>query len=176
MAHMFAGGARVELCHTPHVLRQTGDELSLVAIGADQTDGARDGDAALLVPVESATSDSRDQWLLIGNGALRVNGNPIPPGIRLLQHRDELRLAGARAWFSTERLAVVEPLEDRSGPRCPRCSKEIAYGSLSAICPACSVAFHQSDRKPCFTYEPVCPICKGGTEIGGEFSFRPELL
>ena len=92
---------------------------------------------------------------------------------RRLQHRDELRWGGARAWLSTERLAAVEPMKDESGPRCPRCSKAVEAGAASVRCPTCGAAYHQDERKPCFGYAPQCAICSGETDLEGGYRFSP---
>ena len=50
-------------------------------------------------------------YLLSPAGAqVRVNGETLFLGTRPVKHRDEILVDGERFFFSTERLAVVEPL------------------------------------------------------------------
>jgi len=65
----------------------------------------------------------RERWVLLAapsKQAVAVNGLPLATGLRVLHDRDEIRVPGAPPmFFSTERLARVEPY---AGPSYGRCS------------------------------------------------------
>ena len=109
---------------------------------------------------------------------LRVNGEAVPTGLRLVEDRDEIRVGrGVYAYFSAEVLAVVEPLP--GGERelfCGRCKQVIAEGADSVRCPACGVWHHQNDELPCWLYSEACSLCDQLTELEGQFRWTPEGL
>ena len=71
-------------------------------------------------------------WVLIAPPfAMRVNGQPLALGIRVLRDKDEIieREENAPLFFSTERLAAVEPFSGDAPVVCARCRNEIAPGA-----------------------------------------------
>jgi hypothetical protein len=132
------------------------------------------GDAAALL---RHASSGPMLWLLVGPPTLRVNGESLAAGIRVLRDGDELCVAGSRMFFSSESLTVVEPFAGDLRPvRCARCKLEIVAGAPAVRCPACSVWHHQSDETPCFTYAPRCALCDQPTALDAGFRFTPEAL
>lgn len=121
-----------------------------------------------------------ERWVVIHTPgrALRLNGTALVTGIRVLSHRDELRLAGVagRAFFSLEGLAAVVPFEGLEGSRCPRCQQPIQPGTPAVRCPQprCGVWHHESDEFPCWTYSPTCSLCDQSTELEGGFRWTPD--
>lgn len=110
---------------------------------------------------------------------VRVNGEAVPTGLRLVEDRDEIRVGreGVRAYFSTELLACVEPLP--GGDRelfCGRCKQAIAEGADSVRCPACGVWHHQDEELPCWLYAEACSLCDQPTVLDGQFRWTPEGL
>src|SRR5438094_4726304 len=63
----------------------------------------------------------RDVWILVGPPSVRVNGDPLDTGIRVLRDRDELRAATSRTFFSTQTLPAIDPFPGSAQPTfCPR--------------------------------------------------------
>jgi hypothetical protein len=127
------------------------------------------------------TTDNRDHELWIAldsrSSGLRINGLPLQTGIRVLSHRDEVRInAGQAGFFSTERLARVEPYGKDDEPICPRCQSPILRGSPSVKCPNCGVYYHQDDSSPCWQYGPECVTCGAPTDPEGGFRWTPEEI
>jgi hypothetical protein len=126
------------------------------------------------------STDNRDHELWIAldsrSSGLRINGLPLQTGIRVLSHRDEVRInAGQAGFFSTERLARVERYGKDDKPICPRCSLPILTGSLSLRCPICGVRYHQDNpSSPCWQYGPECVTCCAPTDPEGGFRWTPE--
>ncbi len=146
------------------------DEWSLMPLDAD---AVAIHSAALL---RRPTSEP-EIWILVGPPVVRVNGNPLDAGIRVLRDRDELRTGGTRTFFSTESLPVMVPFT--GGERstfCPRCKLEVAAGSPAVACPQCRVWHHQSDELPCWTYAERCTMCDQPTALGAGFRWTPEDL
>lgn len=124
------------------------------------------------------TTHGREEWHLVTEpGApVAVNGLRVPAGLRTLRDRDELLVAGlGRAWFSTERLAEVEPLPP-SGHQvsCPRCRQRIHPGTPAIRCPGCDLWHHASEDLPCWGYAPTCAMCPQSTEPDAGFRWMPE--
>jgi len=129
-----------------------------------------------------------EEWVLMaGNGAgVRVNGEPVWLGLCVLRDRDEITLPGAepdgthRCFFSTERLARVEPFPGApAGPvYCARCKLPINRGDLAVQCsnPECGAWHHQSDEFPCWTYHTKCALCNQATELDAGYRWTPEEL
>ena len=123
------------------------------------------------------STSQRDVWVLVGPPCVRVNGDPLDTGIRVLRDRDELRAATSRIFFSVESLPVIEPFPGSAQPTfCPRCKLEIAPGSPAVCCPQCSVWHHQSDELPCWTYAECCTLCDQPTPLDAGFRWTPEDL
>jgi hypothetical protein len=136
------------------------------------------GDTALSTGVAQLVRATGDgAWVLVGPSAVRVNGEPLDAGIRVLRDRDELLVAGRRSFFSSETLAVVEPLPvvDRP-PVCPRCKTAIEPGTLAVRCPQCRIWHHQSEEMPCWTYAPLCALCPQPTPLDAGYRWSPEDL
>jgi hypothetical protein len=153
-----------------------GEAFSLVP-GPGQTPCLRAGaEAADASPtLLRSQSDGRESWVL--TGAARVNGMPLLTGIRVLRDRDELEIGGLCAFFSTETLALVEPLPHGDTPVfCPRCKQEIAKQSAAVQCPQCRVWHHQSDDLPCWTYSERCALCDQPTDLSADYRWTPEEL
>jgi hypothetical protein len=139
---------------------------------ADAEDGAR----PLILRAPSPSGD--EQWVVIhapGTG-LRINGTALATGIRVLSHRDELRLAGVagRAFFSLEGLARAAPFDGVEGSRCPRCQRGIEPGTPAVRCPQCGVWHHESEEFGCWSYSPNCALCDQHTELDAGFRWTPE--
>ena len=121
-----------------------------------------------------------DQWLLAAaEGApVRLNGLPLALGLRALMDKDEVCIGRAgRLWFSTERLAAVEPFPGAAQPVfCPRCKTEIKKGTLAVRCPGCGIWHHEDGGLKCRTYAPRCAVCDQPTELGQSYRWTPEGL
>src|SRR5438270_8535343 len=92
-----------------HPVVLTGDRSTPVrrASGLMEESGA-----AVLAPRDNAG----DAWALVcAPGACRVNGEPVKLAIRCLADKDEILLpGGVRFYFTTERVARVEPFREGS--------------------------------------------------------------
>jgi hypothetical protein len=98
-----------------------------------------------------------------------------------LRHRDLIGLgAGARAFYSTERRARVEPFPGINGrpAKCARCKDDIEPGAPSVQCPQieCSLWYHQSEERPCWTYTGACGPCGQPTSFSADFRWTPMEL
>jgi hypothetical protein len=123
------------------------------------------------------TTPDGDAWIVVGSPAVRVNGDPLDAGIRVLRDRDELRAGGSRTFFSAELLpAVVAFPGGERATFCPRCMLEIAPGSPAVRCPQCRIWHHQSDELPCWTYADRCTMCDQPTPLDAGFRWTPEDL
>jgi hypothetical protein len=134
---------------------------------------------ALILRVREKPDESGNSWALVSgaNARVFVNGEPLALGVALLRDRDELRVGGrAAVYFSTERLACVEPCERDDAPRCPRCAQAIERGQLSVRCPRCDVLHHQLTERPCWTYSSRCALCAQPSDLEAGLSWTPELL
>jgi hypothetical protein len=115
-----------------------------------------------------------------GNG--RWNGLPLPLGVRVLRHRDEIRLGSlGTAFFSTETLARVVKYPGPAAVKCARCGDTIETGLPAVQCPNCDVWYHQGidgagRDKPCWTYAPTCIFCPHGTRLDAGYQWSPEDL
>jgi hypothetical protein len=116
--------------------------------------------------------------VIIGPAAVRVNGEPLATGIRVLRDRDELCIETARHFFSTEELAAVTTAPEFASPtKCPRCTIPIPSGSPVVRCPQCKLFHHQNPpEKPCWTYAPRCANCDQPTALDAGYRFRPESV
>jgi hypothetical protein len=122
-----------------------------------------------------------EHWVLLAppHTGVWVNGSSVPLGIRDLQDRDEVRLAGAEpVYFSTERLARVEPYPggETKPALCPRCKQRIEPGSPATCCPQCQAWFHQSDEFGCWLYAETCCQCGQATALNAGYRWTPEEL
>ena len=128
----------------------------------------------------NAGADGRDVWALIAGltSDVRVNGQPVSIGIRVVKDRDEIRVRPVGAlYFSTERLARVEAFA-RFGQAlyCPRCKQLLAENTAAVRCPQCNVWHHQTEELPCWTYSETCALCSQPTDLNSTFQWSPEDL
>ncbi len=124
---------------------------------------------------------SRDPeaWTLIAaaSASVRVNGQTLPSGLKLLRHRDAVQVAAAQPLFySAERIPVVRPFPGAPEPIfCVRSKTQLQLGDPAVQCKSCSCWFVQTDSIPAFTYGPSCPICGARTALDGELEWQPVL-
>ena len=139
--------------------------------------GSADADGVLLL---REAGEDGIIWILLADARwdVRVNGLPLPAGIRVLADRDEIRIGGKEPWyFSTEESPQVVPFpEGGADIRCPRCTLEIQPGRPAVRCPNCAVWHHQDPEKklPCWTYGERCGACDlQETSSEAEFRWTP---
>src|SRR5262249_41613730 len=107
-----------------------GEEVGLPGVGFLRLGGAERG-AALLM--------REGVWA-------RVNGAPVLGGLRVLDHRDEVLVGDARAFFSAEATPGVlafRAAEGSRSPTCPTCRGPVRDGSAAVECPGCGRWYHQ---------------------------------
>jgi hypothetical protein len=110
-----------------------------------------------------------------------VNGTRPAGGARVLRDRDEVLLGeSVRAYYSTERRPVIATFpgfEDRKAI-CPRCKDPIEPGTPAVECPGagCGLWYHQTDERPCWTYDEVCFPCGHATPFEADFQWTPAAL
>ena len=153
-----------------------GTRLAMAGLpGAAPIRGAA-GRAMLLRP----GADDRGDWHLLAAPAsgIAVNGLPLSAGLRVLADRDELQVPGSGTlYFSTERLARIEPLPALSHEvPCPRCRQPIATGTPAVRCPGCEVWHHGVNEPSCWSYAPTCALCEHSTAADAGFTWTPEGL
>jgi hypothetical protein len=132
----------------------------------------------MVLPAEGA-GPSPTWALLAGPSAtLRVNGQPLVLGIRVLRDRDEISFDGHRGFFSTEELAQIVPFPGLPQPAfCPRCKQKMETGDLAVVCPHCRAWHHQSEKYPCWTYGGTCALCQvQSTALDAGYTWTPEKL
>lgn len=156
--------------------------------GAELLEPQADAPIASGIRLVRQTVEGKEQWVLLAEraAAVCVNGARLRLGIRVLRDRDEIiarpaasaEQAGKRFYFSTERLARVEPYPGReaaAAARCARCKKPLA-NSQAVCCPKCGAWHHQTDHLPCWTYHTVCSVCDQPTDIETTYRWTPEEL
>ncbi|MBD3162962.1 MAG: hypothetical protein GF346_11135 [Candidatus Eisenbacteria bacterium] len=132
---------------------------------------------ALLAPMHAL---GREDWVLIESGEdrVRIDGLPLPGGVRVLSDRSEIRLdGGIRMYYSTASIPRMEPFP--AGVKrldCPRCRKPIRAGAEAVRCPSCGVWHHQTDEFPCWSYSTECASCAAATALDGGACWTPEGL
>jgi hypothetical protein len=164
--------------YVEQVLRSDGDAG---IAGVDVEVGGKQISLGILQIREGARAS---HVLIIGSGEeVRVNGQPVMGGFRVLQHRDELVVETARLFFSAESTPVLETYhhdESARRPKCGVCRAEIRDGQTVVRCPGCNRIFHQiaaagdAPEKNCFSYSAQCPFCQHPTSLTGETSWRPD--
>jgi len=162
-ARLEAGGYRLEAGAEPRIRRHAGIE-------------AGPCEAELL---GSLVPTGLERWVLVcGKSAVRVNGEPVVLGMRVLKDRDEVRLPdGARLYFSAERLAEVAAMPAGSRPvSCARCHRPIEPGNAAVQCPGCNTWHHQTDELPCWLYDERCALCPQATALDASLNWSPERL
>ena len=88
------------------------------------------------------------RWALLPAqaAAVVVNGRRLAAGLRLLRDRDEIRVQQTRLFFSTERLAQVEPFPGLGRPVvCARCRVVLEAPTPAVRCPQCGSWCHSSE-------------------------------
>jgi hypothetical protein len=141
---------------------------------------AADRSRPLILRASHPSCSGDEQWVVVNapGRVLRINGMALATGIRVLSHRDELRVAGlaGRVFFSLEGLARVVPFDGLEGSRCPRCQQAIELGSPAVRCPQprCGVWHHESEEFRCWTYSPTCALCDQPTELDAGFRWTPD--
>ena len=128
-------------------------------------------------------ADSREAtWLLLAplRSHVRVNDTPLESGVRALADRDAIRVPGlATMYYSTERLACVEPFAGPEPVYCARCRLVISKGDASVTCPQCGVVHHEqgAEGRDCFTYAETCALCDQPTDLeSASYQWTPEGL
>jgi len=128
---------------------------------------ARRGEVLLL----PSTANTREAtWMLLAPAAsdVRINGMPLENGIRVLADRDALRVAALPVlYFSTERLARLEPFPGEETVFCPRDKTAICKGDAAVCCPQCGVWHHEQEAagKACWSYAETCTLCDQSTDL-----------
>jgi len=117
------------------------------------------------------------EWVLLAgpSARVRINGEPLALGVRVLRDRDEIVVGSARSYFSTERLASVDPFPDNLGVIfCARCKNKIDPGAPAVRCPGCGCWCHQREDLECWSYSPTCPLCDQSTALDAGYRWEPE--
>jgi hypothetical protein len=148
--------------------------LLLVASGGS-TRPAEEGAAVRVLAVRVGDAE---RWVVLADpdADLRVNGIPLSAiGMRTLEHRDEISLAGVgSAFYSEEKLAVVMPFPGADHPVfCGRCHQAVAPGSPVVQCPGCGVIYDQSEILPCYGYAAHCAYCPQPSTLDAGFNWVP---
>lgn len=138
------------------------------------------GESPGLPQINRSEIDGRDAWVLLTppDSDVSINGLRMLAGERVLKNMDEILLRGmGRIYFSTEKLATVEPFPGGGKMLCGRCRQEIKEKTPGVKCPGCGIWHHQSnDDLPCWTYSSRCSNCDYQTEIGSGYRWTPEGL
>ncbi len=135
-------------------------------------------------PVLLRTEDScgSERWALLVSSCsrVRVNGETLLTSVHILRDRDAIALDdGSKVFFSTERIAQIEPFPgDDRGTCCIRCKLPLEPGTPAVRCPApgCGFWHHQSDEQPCWSYRPSCAGCGHPTAFDAGFQWSPSEL
>lgn len=137
--------------------------------------------------IKEKIKDGSEMFVLVtpaeAKQQVRINGDPILAGIRVLQDHDEIVVRSYegesyRLFFSIEKIAKIEQLSEHDhAANCARCLKKINPGDQVVKCPApgCRAVHHQSDEFNCWTYNSKCAnsMCYQDTEISSEFRWVP---
>ena len=166
-----------------HPLALDGEcHLDAVTCGADEapTPPCPAGDP-VIHPHESPTGSTI--WVLLAPHSSEVqhNDNPLETGVRVLADRDAIRVRGyGPLYFSSERLAEVQPFPGAPDTYCPRCKLLIDEGDDAVRCVQCDLWHHESHRdekRRCWTYSKTCSLCDQPTELDNpEFRWTPSEL
>lgn len=165
----------------PHLWYISHDEWVAERLAAARILAPWSGDESVLIRIRAASGNDSGYALLAVTRALRVNGDPVPTGLRVLRDRDEILCpGGCRLYFSTEDIAEVVPypgvdIGDSAAPaggaRCPRCRCDIERGSDAVACPRCRTFYHCTQARPCYAYHEQCCVCSGPTTSVAEPAF-----
>ncbi len=167
------GGARAPLWE-PRFLDQ--DLYALVPETGPEPYSSDQPDRAAALLVRSAV-DAR-AFALIARAEISLNGAPLHSGLSMLSDRDEIRFSdGRRFYFSTERLATIEPFPAVESPvYCVRCKTAIDRGVDALRCVGCDLWYHQTAELGCFTYSKTCPVCETATALDAGYRWTPEEI
>jgi len=133
-----------------------------------------------------------ESWLFLLPPDTRayVNGQRLSLGMRVLRDLDEILLPMTstaeaeaaepqRLFFSTERLAMVQPFPGAEKPVfCSRCKDLIQVGQLAVRCPSgrCGLWHHETAEQPCWTYAEKCSNCDQATALDAGYRWTPDQL
>ena len=160
----------------PHLWIEQAAEWCVIPMGEELALASLPGSVASGTLVRSA--GPRQDWHLLAPEAseVTVNGYRLSGGLRTLQDRDEIRIPGVGTlFFSTERLATVEPLpESARDVCCPRCRQTVTPGTNAVRCPGCGVWHHASPELACWTYAPGCAMCGQLTAMDAGYQWTPQ--
>lgn len=113
---------------------------------------------------------------------IRINGESVVAGVRMLDHRDEILIGRKLFYFSTQtapQVVVYSATEGQRLPICGICRGPLRDGMTGVCCPGCNRWYHQQDAsgelsaKPCWTYAPQCRFCKHPTAFDTEGMWQP---
>lgn len=113
---------------------------------------------------------------------VRVNGEPVLGGLRVLEHKDEVLVGSERLFYSAEVTPLVVTFRPDAGERipvCPVCRGPVRDGMQAVECPGCGRWFHQrpvsgdQPAKPCWTYAPTCRFCNHPTPLDVSAAWKP---
>lgn len=128
------------------------------------------GIALLVLPRQGAVLLVRPEvWV-------RVNGEPVLGGMRLIEHKDEVLAGDIRLVYSQQGIPAVVAFAGAAQrlPTCPICRGPVRDASLSVQCPGCGRWFHQEGAKTCWSYAPTCRFCNHPTAFDDESAWRPD--
>lgn len=119
-----------------------------------------------------------EAWYLVcsSGAAVRVNGETIMLGTRMMRDRDELLIEGQRLFFSAEKLAKIVAFQAAAGPAviCARCKQPLKEGDPAVECPSCGAWHHQSQELGCWLYGGSCALCDQPTALDAGFRWTPQ--
>ena len=153
--------------------------LFLAPLRVASVTGAAEGDDESALLLHTQGRGQEFHWVLLAHPDRHVmhNGQPVSAGLRVLDHRDSLGLAGAPcAFFSTEEAPRVEMWAGPDPVTCPRCRDAIAPGQPAVKCPGCSVLHHECGERNCWTYGMTCALCGQPTALDAGLQWTPEAL
>jgi hypothetical protein len=165
-------------------VRQPGaaNDYCRVELGAAHEPLARALGAARLVSLQHRRLTAAAVVAPPGAAAF-VNGQRILGGLQLLEHRDELLIAGNRLHFTDESPPLVSLYRPEPGARplkCALCAKPLvaegdggADGCSVVACPRCGRLFHMADERRCWTFRPKC-VCGHYTDLEAKGAWMPE--
>jgi hypothetical protein len=166
----------------PHLWIEQAAEWYVIPLGEELELATLPGSTAHGTVVRS--TGTRQDWHLVAgeSSGVVVNGYDLHGGFRTLQDKDEILIPGIGAlFFSTERLAVIEPLpETARDVCCPRCRQMVPPGTPAVRCPGCGVwhhgELHASTNLSCWTYAPGCAMCAHPTPMDTGYQWTPEAV
>lgn len=117
------------------------------------------------------------RWLLTwgADRDVRIQGLPQRLGLRVLEHRDEIRVEGAGTiWFSSEKRPEIVPFPGAEDPvYCARCKTPMDEGDPAVRCPGCDLWYHEKKDRNCWTYSDKCVFCGHLTALDAELAWTP---